>query len=566
MHDLVIRGGTIIDGNGGEPFAGDIAVDGGRIAQAGGKAGPGRRELDAAGALVAPGFVDVHTHYDGQATWDSELAPSSWHGVTTVVMGNCGVGFAPARPDAHHSLIRMMEGVEDIPGAALAEGLTWDWETFPEYLDALEVRPRAIDIAAQVPHCAVRAYAMGERGIANEPADEDDVRLMADVVREALRAGARGFTTTRTIAHLTADGDRVPGAFAEERELLGLADAVGAVGGRTIGWISDLDEEAYELGLLRRMAERAGGRTWLTVVQRDERPDQWASVLGYLEEAAADGVALHAQVAARPVGLMLGLSASLHPFSTMPAYREIAHLPLAERVAILHRPDFRARLLGQRRDHRSRLMQDVTGGFHKMFTLGDPPDYEPAPESSVLAEAERRGMDSRELVLDRMLEREGRELIFFPFVNYSRLDHGDIRRMMDHPRTVLGLGDGGAHCGLISDASIPTYVLTHWGRDRRRGPGFPLPRLVKALTADTAALYGFSDRGRLEAGLRADINVIDFDRLRLHPPVMVHDLPAGGRRLVQRAEGYRATVCAGEVTFEEGEATGALPGRLARAA
>ena len=460
----------------------------------------------------------------------------------------------------------MMEGVEDIPGAALAEGLTWDWETFPEYLDALEARPRAIDIAAQVPHCAVRAFAMGERGIANEPADEDDVRLMADVVREALRAGARGFTTTRTIAHLTADGDRVPGAFAEERELLGLADAVGAVGGRTIGWISDLDEEAYELGLLRRMAERAGGRTWLTVVQRDERPDQWASVLGYLEQAAADGVALHAQVAARPVGLMLGLSASLHPFSTMPAYREIAHLPLAERVAILHRPDFRARLLGQRRNHRSRLMQDITGGFHKMFTLGDPPDYEPAPESSVLAEAERKGLDPRELVLDRMLEREGRELIFFPFVNYSRLDHGDIRRMMDHPRTVLGLGDGGAHCGLISDASIPTYVLTHWGRDRRRGPGFPLPRLVKALTADTAALYGFSDRGRLEAGLRADINVIDFDRLRLRPPVMVHDLPAGGRRLVQRAEGYRATVCAGEVTFEEGEATGALPGRLARAA
>ena len=285
----------------------------GRIAEAGGKAGPGRRELDAAGALVTPGFVDVHTHYDGQATWDSELAPSCWHGVTTVVMGNCGVGFAPARPDAHHALIRMMEGVEDIPGAALAEGLTWDWESFPEYLDALEARPRAIDIAAQVPHCAVRAYAMGERGIANEPATGEDVGVMADIVREALEAGARGFTTTRTTAHLTADGDRVPGAFAEERELLGLADAVGAVGGRTIGWISDLDEEAYELDLLRRMAERANGRSWLTVVQRDERPDQWASVLGYLEEAASDGVALHAQVAARPVGLMLGLSASLHP-------------------------------------------------------------------------------------------------------------------------------------------------------------------------------------------------------------------------------------------------------------
>ena len=406
---------------------------------------------------------------------------------------------------------------------------------------------------------------MGERGIANEPATEEDVRLMAGIVREALEAGARGFTTTRTIAHLTADGERVPGAFAEERELLGLADAVGAVGGRTVGWISDLDEEAYELGLLRRMAERSNGRAWLTVVQRDERSDQWESVLGYLEEAAADGVALHAQVAARPVGLMLGLSASLHPFSTAPAYREIAHLPLAERVAILRRPDFRARLLGQRRTHRSRLMQDVTGGFHKMFALGDPPDYEPAPERSVQAEAERKGLDPRELVLDRMLEREGRELIFFPFVNYSRLDHGDIRRMMDHPQTVLGLGDGGAHCGLISDASIPTYVLTHWGRDRRRGPGFPLPWLVKAQTADTAALYGFSDRGRLAPGLRADINIVDFDRLRLRPPAMVHDLPAGGRRLVQRAEGYRATVCAGEVTFEEGEATGALPGRLARA-
>ena len=565
MLDLAIRGGRVLDGSGGPAFTGDIAVRDGRILAVGGKAGPARREIDAAGALVTPGFVDVHTHYDGQAVWDGELAPSSWHGVTTVAMGNCGVGFAPARPDAHDRLIRMMEGVEDIPGAALAEGLTWEWETFPEYLDALDRRPRTVDVAAQLPHCALRAYAMGERGIANEPASEEDVRLMAALAEEALRAGARGFTTTRTIAHTTADGERVPGAFAEARELLGLAEAVGRVGGRTIGWISDLDEEAHELGLLRAMTERARGRAWLTVVQRDERPDQWRRVLDFLEGAAADGVALHAQVAARPVGLMLGLGASLHPFSTMPAYREIAGLALADRVARLREPAFRARLLGERREHRSRLMQDVTGGFHKMFRLGDPPDYEPRPESSVEAEAERRGLDPRALLLDRMLERDGRELIFFPFVNYTGLDHGAIREMMAHPRTVLGLGDGGAHCGLISDASIPTYVLTHWGRDRERGPGFPLPWLVRAQTAETAALYGFADRGRLAPGLRADINIIDFDRLRLRPPEMAHDLPAGGRRLLQRAEGYVATLCAGETTFEHGHPTGALPGRLARA-
>ena len=566
MHDLAIRGGTVLDGSGGEPFTGDIAVEGGHIVSVGGRTGPARRDVDASGALVTPGFVDVHTHYDGQAVWDGELAPSSWHGVTTVVMGNCGVGFAPARPDAHDRLIRMMEGVEDIPGTALHEGLTWDWETFPQYLDALEARRRTLEVAAQVPHCALRAYVMGERGIANEPATEDDVRRMAALAEEALRAGARGLTTTRTVAHMTADGERVPGAFAEERELQGLAAAVGRVPGRTIGWISDLDDEAGELGLLRRMAETSGGRAWLTVVQRDERPDQWAGVLEFIARAADEGVEMYAQVAARPVGLMLGLGASLHPFCTLPGYRAFADAPLAERVARMRRPEVRAELLGQRRQHRSRLMRDVTGGFHKMFALGDPPEYEPAPETALLAEASARGTDPRELVYDRLLERDGHELLFFPFVNYSRSNHDDIRTMMAHPRTVLGLGDGGAHCGLISDASIPSYVLTHWGRDRSRGPGFPLPWLVRAQTAGTAALYGFADRGLLAPGLRADINVIDFDGLRLRPPEMVRDLPAGGRRLVQRAEGYLMTIVAGEPTFADGEPTGATPGGLARAA
>jgi len=567
MHDLVLRGGTLVDGTGAPAAAGDLAIDGGRIARVGGQAGPGRREVDAAGCLVAPGWVDVHTHYDGQVTWDPYLTPSSWHGVTTVVMGNCGVGFAPARPDRHQWLIGLMEGVEDIPGTALAEGIDWQWESFPEYLDAIARMPRAIDVAAQVPHGAVRAYVMGERGAKNEPATSDDVAEMARIVREALAAGALGFSTSRTLLHRAIDGEPVPGTFATEHELLGIGRALGEVGHGVFELASDLAPETAEFAWMEKLAAETGRPVTFACLQNDFDPEQWRRSLAAVDAAAARGARVVPQVAGRPTGLLLGLQSSFHPFATHPTYRaELAALPLAERVRRMRDPAVRARLLAEQPGPNLPITQFVAASLHKLFPLGDPPDYEPAPEKSVKAMAEREGRAPQEVAYDLLLARDGRELLYFPLLNYAGFDFAAIHEMLLHPRAVIGLSDGGAHCGIICDASMPTFLLTHWVRDRQRGPRLPLEHVVHMQTANTAALFGLADRGRLAPGLRADVNVIDLENLRIDPPEMVFDLPASSRRLVQRGAGYRMTVQHGEVIFEDGEPTGALPGQLIRGA
>ena len=565
MHDLVLRGGTLVDGTGDPARAGDLAIDGGRITQVGGTAGAAHREVDAAGLLVTPGWVDVHTHYDGQVTWDPYLTPSSWHGVTTVVMGNCGVGFAPARPDRHQWLIGLMEGVEDIPGTALAEGIDWQWESFPEYLDAIDRMRRAIDVAAQVPHGAVRAYVMGERGAKNEASTPEDVAEMARIVREALAAGALGFSTSRTLLHRAIDGEPVPGTFANEAELLGIGRALGDVGYGVFELASDLAPESAEFAWMEKLSVETGRPVTFACLQNDFDPQQWRRSLHAAEDASLRGAFVVPQVAGRPTGLLLGLESTFHPFSDHPTYRaELAALPLAERVRRMREPALRARLLAEQPGPNLPIASYIAASLHKLFPLGDPPDYEPPPERSVKAMAERAGCAAQEIAYDLLLQRDGKELLYFPLLNYSDGDFAPIREMLLHPYAVLGLSDGGAHCGIICDASMPTFMLTHWVRDRQRGERLPLEHVVRMQTANTARLFGLDDRGRLAPGLRADVNVIDLDRLRLEPPEMVFDLPAAGRRLVQRAHGYRMTVQNGTVIAEHDEATGALPGRLIR--
>ena len=564
MHDLVIRGGTLVDGSGGPPRSGDLAIEGDRIAELGPGVGPGRREIDASGLLVTPGWVDIHTHYDGQVTWDPYLTPSSWHGVTTVVMGNCGVGFAPARPDRHDWLIGLMEGVEDIPGTALAEGIDWAWESFPEYLDAVEKIPRALDVGAQVPHGAVRAYVMGERGAKNEKATSDDIEQMAAIVRDAIVAGALGFSTSRTLLHRAVDGEPVPGTFASEDELLGIGAVLGELGQGVFELASDLAPEGKEIAWMRDLSLRTGRPVTFALLQNDRDPDQWRRLLRETEKCAAEGARVIPQVSGRPTGLLLGLQSTVHPFSFHPAYREIAELPLAERVARLREPETRRRILDEPAPPSNPMLLLITASFHKLFPLGDPPRYEPEPSESVKAIAERRGLRPEEVAYDMLLEQDGKALLYLPLLNYTQGDFEPIREMLLHPQAVLGLSDGGAHCGLICDASMPTFMLTHWVRDRSRGERLPLEWAVRTQTRRTAELFGLEDRGLLAPGMLADLNVIDLAGLRIDPPQMVFDLPAEGRRLIQRAHGYRATVKSGEVIFEDGEPTGALPGKLIR--
>ena len=564
MHDLVIRGGTLVDGTGVPARSGDLAIDGDRITSVGGNAGAGRREIDASGLLVTPGWVDIHTHYDGQVTWDPYLTPSSWHGVTTLVMGNCGVGFAPARRDRHDWLIGLMEGVEDIPGAALAEGIQWDWETFPEYLNALERMPRALDVAAQVPHGAVRAYVMGERGAKNEKPTPADIAGMAAIVREAIVAGAVGFSTSRTLLHRAIDGEPVPGTFAGEDEVLGIGRVLGELGRGVFELASDLAPEGKELDWMHRLSMETGRPVTFACLQNDADPQQWRRLLDESARSAAAGGRVTPQVAVRPTGLLMGLQGTAHPFLFHPSYREIASLPLAERVAAMRDPARRQRLLTEPVTYQLPIMAFVSTAFHKLFPLGDPPDYEPGPEKSVAAIAAREGRSPQEVALDLLLQREGRELLYFPLLNYSNGDFEAIREMLQHPTAVVGLSDGGAHCGIICDASAPTFLLTHWVRDRKRGERLPLEQVVQSQTQRTARLFELHDRGVLAPGMKGDLNVIDFDGLRLHPPEMVFDLPAQGRRLIQKVDGYRATVCSGEITWQDGHPTGAMPGKLIR--
>jgi len=565
MHDLVIRNGKIVDGTGTPAFVGDIAIDGDLIASVGSEAGAGRREIDASGLLVTPGFVDIHTHYDGQVTWDPYLSPSSWHGVTTLVMGNCGVGFAPVEPGKQEFLIGLMEGVEDIPGTALAEGIKWSWESFPQYLEAIEKMQRVIDVGAQVPHGAVRAYVMGERGAHNEEATEEDISKMAALVREAIKAGALGFSTSRTMLHRAKNKEVVPGTFASEAELLGIGRALRAAGHGVFEMASDMAGPDATMEWMVKLTRETGLPITFAMGQGDQNPDGWRRMLDRVKQYNAEGAHLAPQISPRPTGMLMGLQSSLHPFITHPTYhRELAHLPIDQRVAEMRKREVRARILAEEPGTKDRVTRYLVTNFAKYFRLGDPPDYEPAPETSIAALAQRAGKSAAELTYDLLLERNGREMLYVPFSNYASYNLDAVREMMTDTTTTLGLSDGGAHCGLICDASMPTYLLTHWVRDRSRGKRLPVEFVVKRQTADTAKLYGLNDRGTLKPGSKADVNAIDLDGLRLHAPEMVFDLPAGGRRLVQRVDGYKHTVVSGEVTYQDGQPTGAMPGRLIR--
>ncbi len=570
MHDIVIRGGTIVDGTGAPKYTGDVAIDGDRLVQVGGKAGPGRREIDAAGALVTPGWVDVHTHYDGQATWDPVLAPSSWNGVSTILFGNCGVGFAPVRPEHRQGLIDLMEGVEDIPGIVLSEGLKWDWESFPDYLDALERLPRTIDIAAQIPHHPLRVYVMGERGLRRELATPADIAEMRKLTAEALEAGAFGFTTSRTEQHRTPTGDLVPGRNAAPEELLGIGRAMRDAGRGVFGMLSDFEDEAAEFAWMTQLGQETGHKLWFLLTDRAGDPKRWKRLMDAARDARGIGAAISAQVAGRQVGLILGLTTSLNPFVAKPAFAALANLPKAERLAKLRDPAVRAQILAEEpAEHLLRILPPlhrvIATMWSRMFLLGDPPNYEPPPEDSIAAQAAAAGQDPAAYVYDYLTGADGERMIFFPVVNYTPGDLRVVQEMITDESAILGLSDGGAHCGLICDASMPTFMLTHWVRDRSRGPRLGLEWIVKRQTADTADYFGFKDRGRLAAGLKADVNIIDLAALRLHPPEMIFDLPAGGRRLVQHVDGYRASIVSGVPIFENGAETGARPGRLVRA-
>ena len=546
-----------------------MAIADGRIAAVGGKAGPARRDIDAAGLLVTPGWVDVHTHYDGQAMWDPLLAPSCWHGVTTTVFGNCGVGFAPVKPQHRAALMDLMEGVEEIPGVVLADGLTWEWESFSDFLDALERQPRAIDVAAQVAHLPLRVYVMGDRAIRLEPATPEDIAEMRRLTIEALHAGAFGFTTSRTNSHKTPAGDMVPSRNAEADELLGIGSALGAVGAGAFGMNSDFDDEESELAWLTKLAKETGRPAWFLLTDRYEDPARWRRLLAAVHVARKDGAPLTAQIAGRPIGVMMGIGTAINPFTVRPSYRNLEKLSIAEQRVRLRDPEIRRRILADKPSEAevaklAQFRQHVVTRWDKFFVMSDPPDYEPGEEKSVAAIAAHEGRTPDEVAYDYITEAEGRYL-YFPLVNYVCGDHEPIRAMLTDSGTLLGLSDGGAHCTSIVDAGVPSFMLSHWGRDRRRGPRLPLELLVKRQTRETADFFGFIDRGRLAPGLRADLNLIDFDRLRLYQPELVHDMPAGGRRFVQRVDGYEATLVAGIPIFERGEHTGAMPGRLVRA-
>jgi N-acyl-D-aspartate/D-glutamate deacylase len=565
MPDLVIRGGNIADGSGGELFEADVAIKDGRIAEVGKVSAKGKEEIDAKGKLVAPGFVDVHTHYDGQVTWSHDITPSSQNGVTTAIMGNCGVGFAPCRPSDHVRLIQLMEGVEDIPEPVLSAGIPWAWESFPDYMEWLSKRNFDIDVGAQLPHAALRVYVMGERGARRDPSTDDDNKAMAKLAREAVRAGALGFSTSRTLNHRTSTGDFTPTLKAGEDELTAIADAMHGVGRSVLQFVLDLSTLDEDLPMMLRVADNTKCPITFSITQNDRAPQRWRQTLDTINAAAARGLSITAQIAARPVGLLLGLELSRNPFQTHPSYREIAKLPLAERVARLHQPEVRAAILSETATATDDPLF-FRPNYDKMYLLGDPPDYEQSPERTLGAQAKRQGKRPEELAYDAMLTDEGRGMLYVPFLNYADGNLDATREMLCDPRSVPGLSDGGAHCGIICDASFPTYLLTHWTRDRSRGEKLSIPFVVAAQSRKTALSVGLTDRGLIAPGYKADVNVIDYDRLHLHPPKVHYDLPVGGRRLLQQVDGYDATIVSGVITQRGGASTGAHPGQLIRGA
>jgi len=558
--DLLIRGGLVADGSGGEPIEADVAVKGGKIVSLGRLgACSAAEEIDARGLLVTPGFVDIHTHYDGHVTWAERLEPSSAHGVTTVLMGNCGVGFAPCRAEDRDCLIRLMEGVEDLPGPVLHEGLKWNWATFPQYLDFLDGRRFDMDVATQVPHAPLRVFVMGERGARREAAGADDIVRMARLAREAVEAGAIGFSTSRTIAHKSSDGENIPTLTASAAELTAIAREIGKAGRGVIEAISDFDDLDAEFDMMRAMGEQSGRPISLSLMQRESDPRRWRRLLDRIEQASNEGVEMRGQVCGRPIGLLLGFHLSRNPFENCPTWRDhLADLSDQRRLALLRDTGIRDRLIEE-----AGAGVDTIRPFAKLFPMVEPLDYEPGSESSIASLAADRGISAAEQAYDLLMAMDGRGILYAPMSNYADGNLDAALEMMKSDDTILGLGDGGAHCGLICDASFPTYMLSHWGRDRR-GERLPIGRIVRALTMDTSDAVGLGDRGRLVVGGKADINVIDMDSLKLKAPEMSWDLPAGGGRLNQKADGYVATLVSGTITYRHGEATGALPGRLVR--
>jgi N-acyl-D-aspartate/D-glutamate deacylase len=568
-HDLVITGGTVIDGTGAAARRADVVIDDGLVtALVEPGSAEGVRIIDATGLLVTPGFVDIHTHFDGQATWDEELAPSAWHGVTTVVMGNCGVGFAPVAPDKHDWLIGLMEGVEDIPGSALAEGLTWGWESFPEYLDVLAQRTWTVDVGTQIAHGPVRAYVMGERGARNEPATPEEIAAMKAIVREAIDAGALGFSMSRTIAHVAIDGEPVPGTFAAEDEIFGICRALGEAGKGIVELApmgaagEDITNPASEVDWMRRLSAETGRPVTFALIQVDAAPDLWRELMETSRVAAEQGADLWPQVAGRATGLLAGFRTTYCLFDVVPAFAQLKFPRRDDLLERLRDPAVRAEILSWEPDEET--AKRLADAYAKTFVLGDPPDYEPDYSRSLAGLSDATGKHPMEIAYDHMLSGDGEGLLYVPILNYSYGNLDQAREMLLHPRSAVGLSDGGAHCGVICDASIPTFMLTHWTRDRTRGERLPLEFVVRKQTHDTARLYGFTDRGTLEPGMLADVNLIDYEALQLLPPEVATDLPAGGTRLVQRARGYVATLKRGVVTFANGEQTGERPGRLVR--
>jgi N-acyl-D-aspartate/D-glutamate deacylase len=568
MMDIIIRHATIIDGTGQDGFDADIAIKDGRIAAIGNITQSGREEIDARGLIATPGFVDIHTHYDGQASWEHRLTPSSLHGVTTVVMGNCGVGFAPCRPDAHDALVHLMAGVEDIPEVVMVEGVPWAWESYPEYLDFLARRHFDIDIAGYVPHAALRLYVMGDRACRLEPATAEDNARMAALLREALDAGALGIGTSQTINHKSSDGAPIPTLKATEEELTALAMAMRAVGKGVFQYVTDLQNPLHILDqfqMLERLVERSGRPLTFTVTQQHLNPNNWAFLLDWTRAAQRRGLPITAQFYPRPVGVILGHELSLNPFYSTPTYQRLSHLPFDSLIDELQKPTIRTAILGEQLDpNPTTLLGLRVANYDEIYPLGDPPDYEPKPVSSIARQAAAQGIPPAEFAYDLLLQNGGRTLLYMATANYAAGNLDVCRAALCHEASVIGLGDGGAHMGSICDASYPTFMLTHWVRDRSRGPRLGLPFVVEAMTRRTAAVAGLYDRGVLAPGYRADINLIDHARLRLGAPYIERDLPSGGRRLMQHAEGYVATLVNGQIVYREGQATGALPGRLVR--
>lgn len=565
MYDLIIKNGTVYDGTGDKPFVADIAIKGRKIEAIGELEEVSKQTINAEGKIVAPGFVDIHTHYDGQVTWDPYLRPSTYHGVTTVVMGNCGVGFSPCKPEERDWLISLMEGVEDIPGTALHEGINWQWESFPEYLDILENKPLAIDVGTQIPHGAVRAYVMGQRGINREEATQEEIDRMSQLVKEAIQAGAFGFSTSRTEKHRDSSGALTPSITAHKNELVSIANSIGELNSGVLQGISDFYDFESEFDIFKEMSQSSGRPISITVEQMDQRPDWWRQLLDGIEAAQNKGINMYGQVPPRATGINMGLEVTLNPFTFYPSFYDLSKKSLEEKVATMRDPKFKKKLLSEQPvSIGNPLVEEITQSFNKMFRLGDPANYEPDPASSFKAVAKKQNISPQEVAYDCLLEKEGKALIYHPLFNYLPGNLDFVEKMLNHPYSISGLGDAGAHCGAISDASFPTTLIQHWGRDRTRGKKIPLEKLISMQTLETSRLLGISDRGVLKEGYKADINVIDFDNLTLHEPEVLHDLPAGGRRLVQKASGYEYTIVSGQIAFKNGEATGALNGRLIR--